>query len=83
MPGVQIIERMFKKLNLFSVSSMKVLHALSADPIRFFYQREVAEEARLSVGSANRVLKISEANAKDVTRRAEKFLKTVERILQV
>lgn len=36
--------------------SLKALYVLSSDPFRSYYQREVAEEARISVGSANRVL---------------------------
>ena len=48
---------MFKKLNLFSGSSLKVLQTLASDPAHSFFQREVAEAARVSVGSANRVLR--------------------------
>lgn len=35
---------------------MKVLYTLAFDPLRLYYQREVANEADISVGSANRVL---------------------------
>ncbi len=35
---------------------MKVLYTLAFDPLRLYYQREVANEAHISVGSANRVL---------------------------
>lgn len=35
---------------------MKVLYTLAFDPLRLYYQREVANEAQISVGSANRVL---------------------------
>lgn len=48
---------MFKKLNLFSGSSLKILYALASDPMRSFYQREAAGEAHVSVGSANRILR--------------------------
>jgi hypothetical protein len=48
---------MFNKLNLFTPSSLKLLYALASDPMRSFYQREAAGEARVSVGSANRILR--------------------------
>lgn len=35
---------------------MKVLYTLAFNPLRLYYQREVANEADISVGSANRVL---------------------------
>lgn len=47
---------MFKNLYLFSGASLKVLYTLAFDPLRLYYQREVANEADISVGSANRVL---------------------------
>jgi len=47
---------MFKNLYMFSGASLKVLHTLAFDPLRLYYQREVANEANISVGSANRVL---------------------------
>ena len=56
--NVQFIERMFKNMNLFSGASLKTLYTLALDPMRSFYQREVAKEALVSVGSANRVLPI-------------------------
>ena len=37
---------------------MKILCALASDPMRAFYQREVAKEAEVSVGSANRTLRV-------------------------
>jgi len=49
---------MFKKLNFIAGSTLKILHALASDPMRSFYQREVAKEAKVSVGSANRTLKV-------------------------
>ena len=55
---VQIIERMFKKLNFMTGSALKILCALASDPMRAFYQREVAKEAEVSVGSANRTLRV-------------------------
>ena len=57
MQDVQFFERMFNKLNLFTASSLKLLYALASDPMRSFYQREVAGEAHVSVGSANRILR--------------------------
>ncbi len=57
MRDVQFIERMFKKLNLFTGSSVKLLYALASDQMRFFYQREAAERAHISVGSANRIFR--------------------------
>lgn len=48
---------MFKKLNLFTSSSLKLLYALASDPMRSHYQREAAEKAYVSVGSANRILR--------------------------
>jgi predicted nucleotidyltransferase len=48
---------MFNNLNLFTASSLKLLYALASDPMRSFYQREAAGEARVSVGSANRILR--------------------------
>ena len=35
---------------------MKVLYTMAFDPLRLYYQREIANEANISVGSANRVL---------------------------
>ena len=55
---IQIIERMFKKLKFITRSALKILYALASDPMRAFYQREVAKEAEVSVGSANRTLKV-------------------------
>jgi len=49
---------MFKNMNLFSGASLKTLYTLASDPMRSFYQREVAKEALVSVGSANRILPI-------------------------
>lgn len=49
---------MFKKLNFITGSSLKILYVLAADPMRAFYQREVAKESKVSVGSANRTLKV-------------------------
>jgi len=55
---IQIIERMFKKLKFITRSALKILYALASDPMCAFYQREVAKEAEVSVGSANRTLKV-------------------------
>ena len=49
---------MFKKLKFITRSALKILYALASDPMRAFYQREVAKEAEVSVGSANRTLKV-------------------------
>jgi len=49
---------MFKKLNFITGSTLKILHTLASDPMRAFYQREVGKEAKVSVGSANRTLKV-------------------------
>jgi predicted nucleotidyltransferase len=35
---------------------LKVLYTMAFDPLRLYYQREIANEANISVGSANRVL---------------------------
>ena len=48
---------MFKKLKFITGSALKILYALASDPMRVFYQREIAKEAKVSVGSANRTLK--------------------------
>lgn len=55
---IQIIERMFKKLKFITGSALKILYALALNPMRAFYQREIAKEAKVSVGSANRTLKV-------------------------
>ena len=55
---MQIIERMFKKLKFIIGSALKILYTFASDPMRTFYQREIAKEAEVSVGSANRALKI-------------------------
>jgi len=55
---IQIFERMFQKMKFITRPALKILHELSSDPMRAFYQREVAKEAEVSVGSANRALKI-------------------------
>ena len=51
---IQIVERMFKELKFITGSALKILYALALDPMRAFYQREMAKEAEVSVGSANR-----------------------------
>lgn len=47
----------FRRLGLFSACSLEILYALASDPTRSIYQREAAREARVSVGSANRLLR--------------------------
>ncbi len=49
---------MFKKLNYITGSALKILYMLASDPMHAFYQREIAKEAKVSVGSANQTLKI-------------------------
>ena len=41
-----------------SEASIKILSTLAGDPMRVFYQREVSMEARVSVGSANCILRL-------------------------
>lgn len=55
---IQIVERMFKKLKFITGSALKILYALALDPMRAFYQREIAKKAEVSVGSANRTLRV-------------------------
>ena len=47
---------MFNILNDLTATSMRILFTLAWDPDRWFHQREVAKEAEVSLGSANRLL---------------------------
>jgi predicted nucleotidyltransferase len=49
-------ERMLNKMNI-TPTSLTILSQLAEDPMREFYQREIAEEAKVSLGSANHLLK--------------------------
>lgn len=55
---IQIVERMFKELKFITGSALKILYALALDPMRAFYPREIAKETEVSVGSANRTLRV-------------------------
>ena len=43
-------------MNDFTAASMRILSTLAWEPDRWFHQREVAAEAKVSLGSANRLL---------------------------
>jgi predicted nucleotidyltransferase len=47
---------MFKKLNLFSKTEMKLLEFISTKDDEL-YERQIAKEAKISVGSANSILR--------------------------
>lgn len=47
---------MFNKMNI-TPTSLAILAQLAEDPMMEFYQREIAEEAEVSLGSANQLLK--------------------------
>lgn len=47
---------MLNKMNI-TPTSLTILSQLAEDPMREFYQREIAEEAKVSLGSANHLLK--------------------------
>lgn len=49
---------MFRKMNFLTGASLRVLTPLINDPMREFYQREVARMARVSIGATNQTLKI-------------------------
>jgi len=53
---VHNIELMFKKLNLFSKTEMKLLVFISEKEGEL-YERQIAEEAKVSVGSVNSIMK--------------------------
>jgi len=53
---LQNIELMFKKLNLFSKTEMKLLVFLSTKDEEL-YERQISEETEVSVGSVNTILK--------------------------
>jgi len=45
-------------MNFITGTSIRVLALLASDPMREFYQREVAREAGISTGAANQILRI-------------------------
>jgi predicted nucleotidyltransferase len=49
---------MFTKMNFITETSVRVLKLLAGDPMREFYQREVAREAGVSIGAANQILRV-------------------------
>lgn len=66
---------MFKKLKFITGSALKILYVLALDPMRAFYQREIAKEAEVSVGSANRTLRVlTEKELATKERRGKIFL---------
>jgi predicted nucleotidyltransferase len=61
---------LFNILNGLASSSLRILSTLAWDPDRWFHQREVAKEAGVSLGSANRLLKgLVEGNLVEYERR--------------
>jgi len=51
-------ERMLKKLDFITPTLLKVLYLFHEDPAQEIHEREVARRARVSEGSANRVLRL-------------------------
>jgi predicted nucleotidyltransferase len=49
---------MFKKLEFITPTLMRVFEFLMSDPMREYHQREVARSAKVSAGSANRILRL-------------------------
>jgi predicted nucleotidyltransferase len=49
---------MFKKLEFITPTLMRVFEFFLSDPMREYHQREVARSAKVSVGSANRILRL-------------------------
>ena len=49
---------MFTEMNFITETSLRVLAPLMADPLREFYQREVARIAGVSVGATNQILRV-------------------------
>jgi predicted nucleotidyltransferase len=47
---------MFNKMNI-TPTSIAILAQLAEDPMKEFYQREIAEKAQVSLGSANQLLR--------------------------
>jgi predicted nucleotidyltransferase len=48
---------MFNKMNFITETSLKVLSLLASDPMKEFYQREIAREANVSIGAVNQILR--------------------------
>jgi predicted nucleotidyltransferase len=49
---------MFKKLEFITPKLMRVFEFFLSDPMREYHQRELARSAKVSVGSANRILRL-------------------------
>ncbi len=64
---------MFNKMNI-TPASLAILAQLAEDPMREFYQREIAQEAKVSLGSANKLLKdLEEREMVTLDRRGKMF----------
>jgi predicted nucleotidyltransferase len=48
---------MFKKMNVFSKTSVELLSFLAMNPTRSMYEKEIAKEAGISVGATNQILR--------------------------
>jgi len=48
---------MFNRMNFITETSLKILALLASDPMREFYQREIAKEAGVSIGAVNQILR--------------------------
>lgn len=48
---------MFNRVNFITETSLRVLTLLASDPMKEFYQREIAKEAKVSIGAVNQILK--------------------------
>lgn len=48
---------MFNRMNFITETSLRVLTLLASDPMKEFYQREIAKEAKVSIGAVNQILK--------------------------
>lgn len=48
---------MFNKMNFITETSLKVLTLLAGDPMKEFYQREIAKKTKVSVGAVNQILR--------------------------
>jgi len=48
---------MLEKMKFITPTALKVLYFILADPMSWFYQREIAKRTGVSVGAANQILK--------------------------
>jgi len=48
---------MFNKMNFITETSLKVLALLAGDPMKEFYQREMARKTKVSIGAVNQILR--------------------------